>query len=91
MSMSAALDWRCSKTPRGEPRPLEYMARTKSVVKGLQETEVTVADMPLILTEIGFVGQFTSWIGLMRSMKTLTSSLLNKKEGSGIPDTNPYL
>lgn len=37
VSMSAALDWKCSKTPRGEPRPIEYMARTKSVAKGSQE------------------------------------------------------
>lgn len=47
--------------------------------------------MPLISTEIEFVGQVTSWMGLMRSMKTLTSSLLNKKEVSGIADMNPYL
>lgn len=50
-----------------------------------------MADVPLISTGIGFEGQFTSWMGLVRSMKTLTSSLLNRKEGVGIADTDPYL
>jgi len=40
--MSAALNLRCPKTPRGEPRPIECMARTKSVAKGLQEAYVAV-------------------------------------------------
>ena len=89
--MSAALDWWCSKTPRGESRPFEYMARTKSVVNGSRDTYVAVADLPSISTEIGFEGQLTCWMGSIRSMKTLTSNLLNKKEGVGIADTNPYL
>lgn len=37
MSMSAALDWKRSKKPRGEARPIEDMARTKSDVKGSKE------------------------------------------------------